>query len=190
MISMKTCAFPGCTLAYRAKGWCSTHYKQALQGTVRAVVTRLSLIERIWARVRKTEACWLWEGATTKKGYGTIRTADGRLTYVHVLVFTHMHGPLLPGLEVAHSCDVRNCVRPDHLSAKSHAGNMNDMAVRGRAPNTPAMLKAVREIRQLKAAGIDSAVLAERFGIARASIDGIAARSLYGWVPDPDQEVA
>lgn len=30
------------------------------------------LSERFWAKVAKTEGCWLWTGCTDKKGYGQI----------------------------------------------------------------------------------------------------------------------
>lgn len=178
---MKACSFPGCTLAYRAKGWCSTHYKQAIQGAVRPVITRLSPIERLWRRVRRTDTCWLWEGATSKKGYGCIRV-DGEFVYTHVLVFTHFHGPLLPGKEVTHSCDVRNCVRPEHLSANSHAGNMLDMAVRRRAPHAKVTVEEVLEIRRLKSEGLGPSALAERFGISTAHVGAIVSRRSYDWV--------
>ena len=45
-------------------------------------------------------------------------------------------GPLIPGLEVRHTCDFRRCVMPDHLLQGTHQENMDDMAARGRWHNS------------------------------------------------------
>lgn len=34
-----------------------------------------------------------------------------------------------------HSCDVRNCINPDHLTIGSHNQNMRDAKLRGRSRN-------------------------------------------------------
>jgi len=42
------------------------------------------------------------------------------------------NGPIQAGLQINHSCDVRLCVRPDHLYAGTQSQNMNDCFRRGR----------------------------------------------------------
>lgn len=108
---------------------------------------RKPLAERFWAKVDKTSSphgCWLWTGASNKAGYGHIG-AGGKLAPVlraHVVSWEMVNGPVTPGHEVCHTCDVfypkgdttyRACVRPDHLKPGTHQMNMDQMQESGRA---------------------------------------------------------
>ena len=77
--------------------------------------------ERFWAKVNKTETCWLWTGARSR-GYGSF-PMDG-LGGAHRWAYLHLVGPIPEGLELDHLCRVRHCVRPDHLEPVTHAENM------------------------------------------------------------------
>lgn len=91
-----------------------------------------STLERIWARVdRDPNGCWLWTGPTSE-GYGRI-TIGGSSRAVHRLVYALCIGEIPPGLLIRHACDVRHCVRPDHLDIGTHADNSRDMVERGRS---------------------------------------------------------
>lgn len=97
-----------------------------------------TLEERFWAKVLKTEGCWLWTGAPNRsdKGYGQLRRGgperDRRYICAHVLSYELHHGPVPEGLEVRHTCDVSLCVNPAHLTVGTHAENMQDSADRNR----------------------------------------------------------
>lgn len=84
------------------------------------------LAERIWSRVRQTETCWLWEGPVYRSGYGRIKV-DGKQTRAHRAVWLMLFGPIPDGLHVLHSCDVKLCVRPDHLHLGTHQDNMREL---------------------------------------------------------------
>lgn len=87
-------------------------------------------MESFWARVRKTDTCWLWQGTGTPKGYGQFTPAGGKRLYVHRLSFELANGPIADGLTVDHLCRNRACVRPDHMEVVSRGTN----ALRGTGP--------------------------------------------------------
>jgi hypothetical protein len=80
---------------------------------------RRSAEERFWAKVVKTDSCWLWVGATSApKGYGAFTIpADGqwRNVLAHRFAYELLVGPIPVGLQIDHLCFVTNCVRPTHL---------------------------------------------------------------------------
>jgi hypothetical protein len=68
---------------------------------------------RFWAKVRKTDTCWIWTGAHRRER-GTI-WINGRLDYAHRVVF-HLAGITIPkGMVIDHVCRNGMCVRLDHL---------------------------------------------------------------------------
>jgi len=83
---------------------------------------RRSATERFWAKVDKTGPCWLWTGAITSNGYGQFHL-DGRMHQAHRISLEWAGHSVDPKLEVDHLCHVRNCVRPEHLRAATHAEN-------------------------------------------------------------------
>jgi len=119
-----------------------------------------------------------WEGA--RKG-------------VHVHVWERYNGAVPPGMEVCHTCDVRDCYRLDHLFIGTPKDNAADCAAKGRQNNAGKALKGehnprakltaeqVAEIRSLPTwgktgrppkgwQGIGTRELAERYGVHEANI--------------------
>jgi hypothetical protein len=84
-----------------------------------------SVWRRFWSKVQKTETCWLWTAAQVN-GYGALRVARQTLT-AHRLSYIYHFGPIPDGLYVLHHCDVRICVRADHLFLGTHLDNIQDM---------------------------------------------------------------
>jgi hypothetical protein len=84
-----------------------------------------------WAKVNKTEGCWLWT-ASTSYDYGAFRY-EKRLYKAHRLSWELSVGPVPSGLHVLHRCDTPRCVNPAHLFLGTHKDNCHDMAVKGRA---------------------------------------------------------
>lgn len=86
-----------------------------------------------WTFVEKADdGCWIWRGNTTVYGYGQF-SIGGSCKRAHRFAYDLAVGPIPDGLMVLHSCDVRTCVNPAHLSIGSHLDNMQDMRERGRA---------------------------------------------------------
>lgn len=87
---------------------------------------RKSSVSRFWAKVQKTDHCWLWV-AGTSKGYGMFY-CDGKVQVAHLWIWEQVNGPVPEGLELDHAsskgCTSRNCVRLDHLEPVTHKENM------------------------------------------------------------------
>lgn len=79
-----------------------------------------SLVERPAGR----DACWVWQGALTRGGYGRFHSTAGPTTSLaHRWYWWVRVGPLQPGLVLDHICRNRACVRLDHLRPVSPAVN-------------------------------------------------------------------
>ena len=84
---------------------------------------------------RAESGCWLWIGYKNRFGYGQVcRMIDGKakLLTVHRLFYRQYKGEIPDGLQVRHTCDMRNCCNPEHMLLGTQADNMADMKARGR----------------------------------------------------------
>ena len=135
--------------------------------------------ERFWARVQKTDFCWIWTGVIHKvTGYGYLsyhRKHQG----AHRVAYQIAIGPIPDGMSVLHQCDVRACVRPDHLFLGTQADNIEDMMDKNRGSfgerHWRAKLneEAVRIIRSAYISRKNTGELARRFGVNRRHIVAI-----------------
>lgn len=89
------------------------------------------LDRHFWPKVRKSDGCWEWTGATNGVGYGQLNVKGKRWSAHRISYEIHI-GAIPQGLLVRHRCDNRPCVRPDHLELGTHVDNARDMVERGR----------------------------------------------------------
>ena len=146
-------------------------------------------IARFWKKVRKTETCWLWTACPDHLGYGRFRSkslgSSGFLAHRYSWILHH--GSLLRDLDVLHRCDIRLCCAPQHLFLGTHADNMRDMYLKGRAVNLRGSAHgnaklnedSIREIRKLREAGETGVALSRRFGVAPPIITLICKRKSW-----------
>lgn len=136
---------------------------------------------RFMLHVEKTDGgCWLWRGARTEAGYGTMFHRAGQNKMAHRVSWELHRGPLPRGAFVRHACDNRLCVNPDHLVLGDHWDNVQDMVDRGRSPhgekhwNSRATGQQAKSIREEYAAGQMSVRgLAAKHGIGKTAVHAI-----------------
>lgn len=133
-----------------------------------------------WAMVRKTDDCWIWTGAKTTAGYGSL-TRNKVRHYAHRASFIDANGPIPEGMEVCHRCDTPACVNPAHLFLGTHKDNFADCAKKNRVHGrklTPEQVRALRALpRPISAAVIQAE--AERLGVSIATAKSAAYGRLY-----------
>ncbi len=85
---------------------------------------KANTFENLMMRVEISDSgCWLWLGATNKKGYGQ-GALGGERGGVHRLVYRHLKGPIPKGLVLDHLCRQKSCCNPDHLEPVTHRENI------------------------------------------------------------------
>lgn len=129
-----TCSVAECDRDVRSMGWCRRHYQRNRRtGSPTGSVAR-SLETRFWAKVDKTDGCWLWTGSRDHKGYGRLNV-DRKPVAAHRLLILLTTGEMpAAGQVVCHHCDTPACVRPDHLFVGTQSDNIRDMYAKGRRP--------------------------------------------------------
>lgn len=168
------------------------------------------LAERFWAKVDKNGPtvrpelgpCWLWTAGGGSSGYGAISRGARRsgMAPAHLVSWELSYGPLEPGKHPCHKCDVRRCVRPEHLFSGTQQENIQDAYAKGRcgpqvtsarsrwigsrnptAILTPADVKAIREQAATGGRGT-RARLAKEFHVRDSAISKIVKRLSWAHV--------
>ena len=88
-----------------------------------------TLAARFWAKVEKTDTCWLWTGSKNAEGYGQI-LLNRKLAKAHRVAYELTAVAIPAGLTIDHLCRVRHCVNPAHLEAVT----LGENTLRGIAP--------------------------------------------------------
>jgi hypothetical protein len=160
-----------------------------------------------WARVDASggpSACWQWQRARFRTGYGALREPKiGTTLLAHRVAWTLTRGAIPDGFHVLHRCDNRPCCNPAHLFLGTDADNVRDMDSKGRRRNGPrygeansstkltdAQVAAMRA--EYAAGGATHRGLAEKYGVSRGNVafilSGKTRRSLSVQPPLPEAQ--
>jgi hypothetical protein len=121
--------------------------------------------------------------------YGQVQY-DGKLWYVHRLVYVLHIGPIPEGHDVCHSCDNPPCFNPQHLFSGTRQDNMMDAANKGRMPKrkgehapyvilTEAQVREIRAIYRPHTRGLGHKSLAKRYGVSEGAVQNVILRRTW-----------
>jgi len=85
---------------------------------------------RLQTEYIKDGDCWIWQGASSPKGYGGIHS--GRFHSAHRSAYELFVGPIPLGKYVIHTCDRPACINPAHLRVATPQQNTDDMIAKDR----------------------------------------------------------
>jgi hypothetical protein len=152
-------------------------------------IATLDKIEaRFLAKVAEPDenGCTLWTGCTDRGGYGRFRHLGRRVVRAHRYAAGMLDWPR--EIQTRHTCHVRACVNPEHLTFGSSADNMRDRDEAGRQAqqkgvdngNAKLTEEQVIEIRRRYAdGGVTQQELGDEFGVARRTISDIIRREIW-----------
>jgi HNH endonuclease len=86
---------------------------------------RITVEDRFWAKVDKSNDCWNWTGAKNRKGYGSFSKYGQYSPMAHRTSWMIMCGSIPTGLQLDHLCRNTSCVNPDHLEPVTSRENMD-----------------------------------------------------------------
>ena len=131
-------------------------------------------------------SCWIWINSLNYSGYGqiNIRSLTRHASYLaHRLSYRLFKGAIPPYMSVAHYCDNRRCVNPDHLFLATNSENIADKVKKRRAsrmhgsqhPNAKLTETVVRAIKlHIKEnPEFTSKEIARLFNVSKHQVDNI-----------------
>lgn len=91
---------------------------------------------------------------------------------MHRYIYSITKGEIPKGYDVCHICDNPNCSCPDHLEAKSHWGNMQDMVKRNRGAKTRIRLSEEQKL-EIAKSELTIPQLALQYNVSHSTIINI-----------------
>lgn len=139
------------------------------------------------------DGCWVWKGQTNSNGYGIFQL-NKQSQLAHRVSFSLANGPIEDWLFVLHSCDNPICVNPKHLSAGTHADNMEHKVLRGRCNSRPKTNRLVdtkldptkvKEIIERYNSGETQNALALSYSVSAGTISRVLSGTIWAHIDAP-----
>lgn len=126
--------------------------------------------------------CWIWMLSSARFGHGQLTFRYEHLA-AHRASWMAFRGPIPEGMHVLHTCDIPQCVNPDHLYLGKDLENARDRMERGRAtlpprnigddhPNAKITAETAREIKYATGTAKE---ISERTGVHYQTVHSIRA---------------
>lgn len=120
--------------------------------------------------------CWRWQLSKDNHGYGMVRAGfKGKAEKAHRYSYRMLVNngePIEKGVFICHTCDVRDCVNPNHLWPGNNTENMRDASAKGRLHTSRKhlTLQQIEQIRALKKDGVTKKEIADEFGVTQQTV--------------------
>jgi hypothetical protein len=129
---MIECSATGCFKTAFCKGLCKMHYnRQWKHGDIR-YNGRINRRKPITYDIDSDGCFKCTSHAKRKDGYISYQY-NRRMIPLHRYIYEQCFGVLDNSLVVMHTCDVRDCINPEHLKEGTPLDNFNDMVSKKRA---------------------------------------------------------
>jgi hypothetical protein len=145
--------------------------------------------ERFWAKVNKTEDCWLWTAGLNQVGYGHFCLEKKPVKAHRISLEWSLGRPIGEGLVARHKCRNRNCVNPEHLEEGTKKENSQDMIRDGTSTRGTKNSKCKLTEQQVLAIRVDQRPqkeIAEEYGISLATVSQIKTGRSWSWLSDQE----
>lgn len=159
------------------------------------------LRERFFAKVDKASGygpkgdCHRWTAHLNSNGYGghvSLGHMEDGEERPHRIAFYFRHGRWPEAeLDVAHTCDVRDCVNPEHLFEATRSENVLDAVVKNRWPTENPKVRGELhvnaklnrdQVRAIRRSSENGRLVAQRFGVSHSLVKMIRRREAWRWL--------
>jgi len=115
--------------------------------------------------------CWIWMGSLYPKGYGYFSyKGTERANRAAYMLFV---GDIPEGKIVCHTCDMPECVNPNHLFLGTNRDNSSDMVNKNRQAKGSKINSCILnedQVREIRASNDSLEVLADYYGVGFTTI--------------------
>jgi hypothetical protein len=152
----------------------------------RLVINKVDALECIEQYCYREGEHILWYGTTLQSGYGQIEIQRRRFRVHRVIAYCYITSFDLddPEMLACHSCDIKNCCEPNHISQGTQLSNTREAIARGLKPRplpAPRLLTSeqVVDIREMWGYGITMTELAGTYKVSIQTISDIVHNKTY-----------
>jgi hypothetical protein len=135
---------------------------------------------RLIKYIDKINGCWLWNRSLGKHGYGEVNISGNQMR-AHIASYIVFKGEIPKGMLVCHSCDIKNCINPEHLWLGTAKDNSTDMFNKGRRVkklNQQDVINIRKEWDENYSHSLGSYICAQ-YGITPSHLNSIVKRKIW-----------